>query len=121
MSFVGLGAEHPAVQPPAHGLPHAVRPDGAVCAQVSRLLHPLEFCRRFKDEGNFLSHTGSARTILKNFKRKCIALYTGTVDSVLKQCCGAGAARNRIIWSEPEPRRDAVPAPAPTAPAPTIV
>jgi hypothetical protein len=34
------------------------------------------------------------------------------------QCCGAGAgaARSRIFWSEPEPQRDA--APVPTAPAP---
>ena len=45
------GAEHPAVQPPTHGLPHALRPDGAVCAQVPGLFHPLELCRRLQDEG----------------------------------------------------------------------
>jgi hypothetical protein len=40
---------------------------------------------------------------------------------VLIQCCGAGAARSRIIWSEPEPEpyRDA--ALAPTATDPTMV
>jgi hypothetical protein len=27
------------------------------------------------------------------------------------QCCGAGATRNRIILVEPEPQRDAAPAP----------
>jgi hypothetical protein len=26
-----------------------------------------------------------------------------TVLDCLDQCCGAGAARSRIIWSEPEP------------------
>jgi hypothetical protein len=29
---------------------------------------------------------------------------------VRNQCCGAGAARKRIILMEPEPKRDAAPA-----------
>jgi len=45
------GAERVAVQPPAYGLPHAVRPDGAVRAQVPCLLPPLELCRGLQDEG----------------------------------------------------------------------
>jgi hypothetical protein len=44
--------------------------------------------------------------------------WPGTIYCIssnrLYQCCGAGAARSRIFWSEPEPYRD-------SAPAPTVV
>jgi hypothetical protein len=57
---------------------------------------------------------------------KCLACFyvrrnfnATNKNEITSACCGAGAgaARSRIIWSEPQ--RDAAPAQAPTAPAPT--
>jgi hypothetical protein len=38
-----------------------------------------------------------------------------------EQCCGAGAARSRIILVEPESQRDTASAPALTATAPKLM
>jgi hypothetical protein len=46
----------------------------------------------------------------------CVKSYGIVNISTAGQCCGAGASRSRIILVEPGPQRDAVPAPASTAP-----
>jgi hypothetical protein len=66
---------------------------------------------QFKDGGRIFS------CIAKRHDQALFVAYHEETSPVLyfNQCCGAGAgaeaARSRIFWSEPEPFRDAAPAP----------
>jgi hypothetical protein len=69
---------------------------------------------------------GSA-TAPTNYNYEIVFAIAGTKDDTsFMQGCGAGAAKSRIIWSEPEPCGDVAPdpvlkAPALKDPAPTML